>query len=287
MDDKQARQPATRHIYLCCASADRTAAATIGTALRAQLQFDTAVWALPEDGSITARIEQDAAANDIVLILLSRACADTHWLNTEFGACQVAAALQDVTVLPVLIDHCSMPTSLAGAHCIDLRDDLHAAPAALREHLNAEAEYDFRARNALTFKEAVAMLFRRLGFAVQPRALLYTSDIDFLVSTRVLAATRDAQSSMWFVIARYSDGERISLSETTQLFYSLMTSPGVCRGLLVTNGQLTPIALGYANEYGRRPDREVEVLNGSRLGRLLAQHPDLVQRYFHRSVKQG
>jgi len=287
MDEKHARKNGTRRVYLCCASADRTAAATIGTALRAQLQFDTAVWALPADGSVTARIEQLAAANDIVLILLSRACADTHWISAELGACQVAAALQDVTVLPVRIDDCNIPAPLAGTRCIDLRDDLRAAPEALREHLSAEAEHDVCALNEGAFKEAVAMLFRRLGFAVQPRALLYTSDIDFLVSTRAQASARNAQSSMWFVIARYSDGERISLSETTQLFYSLMTSPGVCRGLLVTNGQLTPIALGYANEYGKRPDRELQVLDGSRLGRLLAQHPELVQRYFHRSVKQG
>jgi hypothetical protein len=47
MDEKHARKNGTRRVYLCCASADRTAAATIGTALRAQLQFDTAVGRYP------------------------------------------------------------------------------------------------------------------------------------------------------------------------------------------------------------------------------------------------
>jgi hypothetical protein len=287
MDHKPPSPTSTRCVYLCFAPADRTAAAKLGVALRVQWQVPVTLWEIPGAGTLAQRIDQSGAPGDVVLLLLSRASADTDWTRAGLGACQLAAALQDVSMLALLTDDCNIPASLNASRCIDLRGDLNAAPEALWQRLAVATPYELRAANPRAFREAIAALFRKLGFAVQPRALLSDSDIDLLVSTRATSPTGVMQSKLWLVITRHCDGERISISETMQLFYSLATTHGVRRGLLVTNGQLTPIALGYANECGKRADREIHLLDGGRLGRLLAQHPDVAQRYFRGSIKQG
>jgi hypothetical protein len=274
-------------VYLCFAPEDRATATRLGVVWRAQWHVPLTLWEVPVAGTLAQRIDQSCAPGDVVLLLLSRASADTHWTRAELGACQLAAALQDVSMLALLTDDCSIPASLTASRCVDLRGDLNAAPEALWPYLAVATPHELRAPNPRAFREAIAALFRKLGFAVQPRALLSDSDIDLLVSTRAISAAGTTQSTLWLVITRHCDGERITISETMQLFYSLAMTHSVRRGLLVTNGQLTPIALGYANECGKRADREVHLLDGGRLGRLLVQHPDVAQRYFRGSIKQG
>jgi TIR domain/Restriction endonuclease len=285
MDEKPTSQTGTPCVYLCCASKDLARATAIADALRAQVKLRVGIWEVAASSSVITRIRQSTAANDRVVVLLSQASLSSRWVKSELNACRLTAALQDVTVIPALIDDCIAPLPLPPTDCVDMRTDLAGAIDALRRRLHSDAEPDFSALKAPAFKEAVAALFRKLDCAVQPRALISESDIDFLVSTHAHASSAGEQTTMWLVTARYCDNERISISETMEMFYGLMTTPGARRGLVVTNGRLTPIAWGYANECGNRPGRDIQVIDGSRLVRLLSPHRDIVQRYFHRSVK--
>jgi len=79
--------------------------------------------------------------------------------------------------------------------------------------------------------------------------------------------------------------ERVSVDAIRKLAGTLAVTPGLTRGLLVTNAQLTSVALEYLAELERSPHVRLRVLDGAELKRLLRQFPATAERHFGEPVK--
>jgi hypothetical protein len=74
--------------------------------------------------------------------------------------------------------------------------------------------------------------------------------------------------------------ERVSVDVIRKLAGTLAVAPGFTRGLLVTNAQLTSVALEYVADLERSQKVRLRVLDGVELKRLLRQFPAIAQRHF-------
>jgi hypothetical protein len=81
-------------------------------------------WAIKAGESIVEKINEGLTQNDTLVVLLSRESVASPWVRRELTATVMdQLAGQDVTVVPILIEECSIPPVLRDIRYIDMRPD--------------------------------------------------------------------------------------------------------------------------------------------------------------------
>jgi TIR domain len=112
-------------IFLSHSAADAKVVSRIAMGLRA-LNYPVwyADWAIQAGQSIVERIGEALAQNDTLLVLLSQASVSSAWVRHEFTvALMDQLSGQDVTVIPILIEECPIPSVLRNLKYIDMRPE--------------------------------------------------------------------------------------------------------------------------------------------------------------------
>lgn len=110
-------------IFLSHSAADTEIANRIAMGLRA-LKYPVwyAEWTIKAGESIVEKISDALAQNDTLLVLLSHESVSSPWVRHEFTvALMDQLSGQDVTVIPILIEECPIPTVLRTIRYIDMR----------------------------------------------------------------------------------------------------------------------------------------------------------------------
>jgi len=88
----------------------------------------------------------------------------------------------------------------------------------------------------------------------------------------------------WLVEVKFYHESRADLKSIHQLAGYLSSLPEHCKGLLVTNSQLTSAAREWLASAESKDRIQIRVIDGTELKRLLLQHKDLIHKYF---LKKG
>jgi hypothetical protein len=126
--DRQIRLPEDDYsrefgIFLSHSLVDGEVAKRIAMGLRA-LEYPVwyAEWAIKPGESIIEKINEALAHNDTLLVLLSKESVSSTWVRHEFTvALMDQLSGQDVAVIPILIEECSIPAVLRNIKYIDMR----------------------------------------------------------------------------------------------------------------------------------------------------------------------
>ena len=150
----------------------------------------------------------------------------------------------------------------------------------LTEQIQAASRVDFSSMSPSTFEDLVADLLGAVGFNLDDSHLARGVGIDFRATYQRTDPFGSPEIETWLVETKLYSSARVSVQTIRGLAGLVATTPGNVRGLLVTNGQLTSMALDVLADLSGRPSLRLQVIDGLDLRRLLRQFPAVAERHF-------
>lgn len=283
MIEKNQKTRKRSQVFLSYASADRDSAREIASQL---INEGLNVWfdqfeLQPED-SITSVIEQVISASDYLIVLLSPNSVNSTWVNQELNlALEREFKTRDITLLPILLEDCDVPSNLASRQYLDFRTNFQQGIRTLIEQIGLVPDIDFSKLNARSFEELVFNLLQKLGFKeIEKEWRIQDRSIDIKANFYPTDPFGAERKETWLVETKFYRESRADLKTIHQLTGYLASLPESFKGLLVTNGQITSAANQWLESIESQRRIEIRVLDGTDLKRLLLQHNDLVNKFF-------
>lgn len=276
-------------VFVSYASADNAAAKAIVEGLRSQ---DLNVWLDADElrpGDRWAEsIRAAISASAYFLLLLSKHSVRSPWMDHEIEAVLKELQSRDVTFLPVLLEDCDIPPSLAMYQWFDMRSGIEENLEKLAEALRFTPKIDFEKLSPQTFEQLVVDLLQKLGFVnLQLEMQQKDSGIDAVVEFRQKDPFGAETREVYVVETKLYRHSRADLQALKQLAGYAKSDPKINKALLVTNGNLTSVALDWVNDAPKIIGIPIRVIDGTELKRLLLQNTDLVSRYFSTSLSNA
>jgi hypothetical protein len=240
------------------------------------------VWELAPGDSIKDRVNRAVHTTDLFLVFLSRASVASHWVKSELSAA-LASEMNDraITIIPVLVEECDIPPSLADRLYVDLRGDIATGVQQLATQLAVAPAVDLSQLDPEKFKHLVADLLGALGFGVsEARKTGRDQGYDFLVTRTSRDPYGAERTDTWVTEVKAYRQQRVSLATIQKLVGFLASTPSDTKGLVITNSRLTSVAREFLSSATLKAGRDVRVIDGTELTSLLLRQPDLVDRYF-------
>lgn len=302
MTSKSKNKSRSPRIFLSYSQADAETANIISKKLReAGLKIvNLGDWVLFSGDSIKNRIEKTIAVSDYFVFLLSPHAIDSSSVQHEMSlALSRELKTRAITLIPVLIEDCKIPSWLANHLYIDFRSDLDTGIQRLIEQLTIAPDIDFSKLDWKVFENLVADLLITLGFSIkQKESHSFGQTFDFLASIKSKdsfyvqkkkGSLKDSffepKDEYWLIEVKLYKKERVSIDVLKQMIsYLLAKTDQPYKGLVVTNGQLTSVAREFLKNTTAKTKRELRVIDGAELRALLLQFPNITKRYFPKDV---
>jgi TIR domain/Restriction endonuclease len=239
--------------------------------------------------NIAESIREAISASAYFLLLLSKNSIDSHWLDYERDNFLKELQSRDITLLPVLLDGCDLPSSLSMYEWFDLRNGIENNLERLSESLKSALEIDFKKLSSQTFQKLAIDLLQKLGFVnIQLEVKLnnekYVRYADAIVEFRQKDPFGTEILDIYVVELKLYQNSRADLETIRQLKQIAEDYPNATKALLVTTGNLTSVALDWVSETSKNSRIPIHVIDGTSLKRLLLQHTDLIPKYFSPSL---
>ncbi|MEB3120639.1 MAG: TIR domain-containing protein [Snowella sp.] len=226
------------------------------------------------------------SASAYFLLLLSKHSVQSSWMTHEVILKELQS--RDVTFLPVLLEDCNIPSPLAVYQYFDMRSGVEENLGKLAEALRFTPKIDFEKLSAQTFEQLVVDLLEKLGFVnLQPEIHPRDSGVDAVVEFRQKDPFGAEIREVYAVETKFYRHSRAGLEALRQLAGYAKSDPKINKALLVTNGNLTSVALDWVNDVPKVIGIPIRVIDGTELKRLLLQNTDLVSKYFPPSLSNA
>ncbi|MFN6485259.1 MULTISPECIES: TIR domain-containing protein [unclassified Nostoc] len=273
-------------VFVSYASADKAIARVIVEGLRSR---NINVWLddyeLYPGTHWTESIRFAVSASAYFLLLLSKNLVNSHWVSKETEAVLKELQNRDITFLPVLLEDCEIPSLLATYQFFDMRSGIEENLEKLVNALSSTVEIDFEKLSPHTFEQLVTDLLQKLGFInLQSESKQSDSGIDAIVEFRHKDPFGAENREVYAVETKFYRDSRADLRTLKQLIGYVKNDPKIDKALLVTNGNLTSVALDWVSDAPKSTGIPIRVVDGTELKRLLLQNTDLVSKYFTASV---
>jgi TIR domain/Restriction endonuclease len=279
----------TPQVFLSFAQEDKRIAHRIAEALRTsgtRVLYDS--WELAPGDSLQSRITKSIAASDYLVVLLSTHSVQSRWVQSELQA-TLLSEMDDraITVIPVLVDHVTVPTSLRDRLYLDLTKNEELGIAQLQRQLSAAPDIDFSLLSYSSFESLVDALLTELGFETTRLNLPGSKDFgfDFSATFRGVDPFGHEQTTHWLVECKLYKQERVSVTLLQKLFAILYATASQDHALVVTTGRLTSVARNFIAEWTKKTGRPLRVIDGNELTALLLKHPRLIKEFFPQGAR--
>jgi len=221
------------------------------------------------------------SASAYFLLLLSQHSARFHWVSYESEAVLEELRSRDVTFLPVLLEDCDIPPSLAMYQWFDMRSGIEENLEKLANALSSTPKIDFEKLSPQGFEQLVGDLLEELGFVnLQSEQKYGAGGADFIAEFRQKDPFGIETRDVYVVETKLYRNSRADLRALRQLAAYVKSDPKIDKALLVTNGKLTSVALDWVGNAHNITGVPLRVIDGTELKRLLLQHTNLVSKYF-------
>jgi TIR domain/Restriction endonuclease len=273
-------------VFVSYASADIAAAKSLVDGLRSRgLNVWLDVYEIQPGENIAESIRTAVSASSYLLLLCSSQSDQSLWFGDTVKSVLKEAQSRGVTVLPVLLDDCEVPRSLSLYQGFDMRSGISENLEKLAAALQSTPTIDFEKLSPQNFEQLVIALLQKLGFvnirlSEQGRDVGFDAIAEFRQKDPFGAETRE----IYLVELKLYRNSRADLRALRTLAYSAENYPEATKALLVTNGNLTSVALEWVNDTARDTGIPIRVIDGTELKRLLFQNTDLVAKYFPNSL---
>jgi HJR/Mrr/RecB family endonuclease len=286
MTEEKKRHP---QVFLSFAQEDKRIAQRIADALTrsgARVLYDA--WELAPGDSLQSRVGKSIAASDYLVVLLSTHSVQSSWVQSELqGALLSEMNDRAITVIPVLVDDVTVPSSLRDRLYLDLTTDEKSGITQLQRQLSAALDIDFSLLNYSSFESLVDALLTELGFETTRSNLPGSKDFgfDFSATFRDTDPFGHEQTTQWLVQCKLYKQERVSVTLLQKMFAILGATSSQDHALVVTNGRLTSVARNFITDSNKKTERPLRVIDGNELTALLLKHPRLIKEFFPQGAR--
>lgn len=269
-------------VFLSYAIEDKNFAERIAKALETR---GVSVWydaPVHVDSSLLQTISQVISASDYLLVLISSHTKNSDWLMYELATgVQKELTARDITIVPILIADVEIPGFLHNYQYFDCRTNVERRIESLIDQISAAPEIDFGRLTPELFESLVADLLIRSDFTNVVRTPK-SQDVgyDLKAEFRRKDPFGVDSTETWLVECRFYRQSRADLKTISQFLLRLSLLEPNNRGLLITNSQLTSVALEHLVALRSKTGTDLRVIDGTELKRLLIRHKDLVTKYF-------
>lgn len=269
-------------VFISYASADRAIAESLMAELRSHtLDVSLEMGELRPGHDWVESIRAAISASAYFLLLLSHHSVHADWMDENVEAVLKELQSRDITFLPVLLEDCPIPPALAGYQFFDMRGGVASSLDTLAEALQLTPKIDFEALSPQSFEELVADVLQTLGFVNwQSKIPQNNSSVDAVVEFHQKDALGAEIREIYAVETKLYSHSRANLQALRQLAGYAKNTPNVHKALLVTDGNLTSVALDWVNNTPEVTGIPIRVIDGTELKRLLLQNAELVSKYF-------
>jgi restriction endonuclease Mrr len=150
----------------------------------------------------------------------------------------------------------------------------------LIEVITATSWIDFSVLTPYVFEKLVADLLTMLGFRVDGAVPGVISGPDFKAIYIRSDPFGVAETETWLVETKLYQHSRVRLETIREIIGAISLEPAGARGLLVTNSQISSIVRDYLSKIEGRAQARLRIMDGVELKRLIAEFPQLVDKYF-------
>lgn len=230
---------------------------------------------------ILAAIRDAITASSYFVILLSQQSISSEWVAIENDLIFDELRKRDITILPVLLENCLLPSSLAGYQYFDMHDRGEEATRKLSEALRLATSINFEALSVDAFESLVGDLLAQLGFeGIKSRDSRVAHGADFVAEYRHKDPFGGEVRERYVIETKLYTRSRASVRTLHELVGYAAMDPTIDRALLITTSKPTSVALEWAREAEKTSRIPIRIIDGTELKRLLLHHSELIVKYF-------
>ena len=236
---------------------------------------------LEQGASISKAIRSELAASDYLILLLSPDAIQSHWLMHELEyAIEKDWRERAITVIPVKIRPCKVPTYIASWSLIDATRNLDSAINMLIEILRVAPNVSFDRFSPSEFEKFIYDFLKEFKFRkIQPARGFQDYDYDFIAIYDDKDPFGRKESVEWLIEVKVHRN-RTDLSSLHSFAGTLSLKGESARGLFITSSQLTSSAREWLEQTQRTGGPKISVLEGTELRRLVLFKKRLINKYF-------
>lgn len=231
--------------------------------------------------SIKSAIRNQIYSSDYYIMLISKASLDSTWVQYEMEQAISKEWLQrEITVLPIKIEPCNMPTYLKKLQWLDLSKNFEKGLEKMIEQLEMALRIDLRRGNELDLHNLAIDLLKAYGFRdVKKHSFGSEWGYDIIACYPRKDPFGRTENETWAVEIK-STKHTTELSSLRKFIAALAMFNEPVRGLFVTSGQLSSDAKAWLEQQKNKRESLISVLDGNDLKRLLLKKKRLVAKYF-------
>lgn len=224
-------------------------------------------------------------SSEIVLVLLSEALFKNEKFQFEFPRFFFEEARKrKVTIIPILIDKCNIPSDFLEFDIINLTTNFEQGLEKIIHKLKIIPEVSFDHLTPQLFEEFTYDLLKEFGFKnIKQESTGMDKGVDFIGEYYSKNPFGMKKRETWIVEVKYYREERFSINSIKQLveLYKYIGKEDA-KILLITNSMLTSAAEEYLKEVQNFSHVDIEVLDGLSLKKLVSRRKRLLNKYFLR-----
>lgn len=226
-------------------------------------------------------IRNAISASSYFILLWSNNSLRSYWTIAELEVVLRELQSRDITFLPVLLEDCEIPPYLTEYQWFDMRSGVKENLERLTESLRAAPEIDFKKLSPQTFEKLGVDLLQNLGFVkLDEKSKQNDSGIDAVVEFRQKDPFGVETREIYMVETKLYQHSRVGLSTLRELADYAKNDPKINKALLITNSNLTSVALDWVDDAPKTIGVPIRVIEGTELRRLLLRNIDLISKYF-------
>lgn len=236
----------------------------------------------PFPAPIYRKIHEAISSSDYLMVILSQDSVKSRWVKYELSEALLRELnSRDITVLPILVEDCKIPTQIASRVYFDLRDDFNTRLDELIGRIRFVPDIDFSRLDAFKFEELVYDLIKMLGFTHVQRAYDKPDrGIDLQAQYLRKDAFGEQIAEIWLIVIKLYLTERPSLKTVKEFVSYISSLPVSYKGLFVTNSHFTSSVYNWLESTQRSERVEIKLLDRTDLKKLLLKDYRLIAKYF-------
>ena len=232
--------------------------------------------------SLKNSVNNAISASDYLIMLLSQDSASSDWINLELNiALNKELNSRDITILPVLIKDCRIPSNLSRRRFIDLRSDFEKGINKLINQIELIPEIDFSMLNYREFESLTIDLLKHLGFKdIESEFQIGNKIYDLKAIFSRFDPFGASVSETWLIELKLYKESKADLRSINQFTINLMDLSGDFKGLLITNSTITSPSREWLENNKKSNRIAIKIVDSTELKRLLLKNKKLVNKYF-------
>lgn len=222
-------------------------------------------------------------SSEIIIVLLSESLFRNDKFQFEFPRFFFdEARKRKVTIIPALVDKCSIPSDFLEFEIINLTTNFDKGLDKIIQKLKVIPEISFESFQPREFEEFIYDLLKEYGFKnIQREQITSNRGVDFIGEYFSTNPFGIKKRETWLVEVKYYREERFSISSIKQLVetYKYIGKEDA-KILLITNSLLTSAAEEYLEEVRKYSNIDIDLLDGLTLKKLVSRKKRLLTKYF-------